>query len=136
MISKINNLFRPERLLRRRMVIAVLLAVVVDGVQLLFQAIPGAPEIIDVIAMGLTVWLLGFHLLLLPTFALEFIHFVDALPTWTACVLAVIALRKREQPVAPPVIPPAGESNRAISPPPPPLPSTSPAKEQVPPWLE
>lgn len=136
MISKINNLFRPERLSRERMVVAVLIAVMADGLQLMFQAIPGAPEIIDVIAMAMTVWLLGFHLLLLPTFALEFIHFVDALPTWTACVLAVIALRKREQPVAPPVIPPADESGSAISPPPPPLPPASPAKEQLPPRLD
>jgi hypothetical protein len=66
---------------------------------------------------------------LLPTFAVEFIPVVDMLPTWTACVVAVIALRKRQQssaqspaldvesnvqaapppqlPPPPPVIPPA-----------------------------
>jgi len=35
--------------------------------------------------------------LLLPTFALELIPLVDAFPSWTVCVLAVIALRQREQ---------------------------------------
>jgi hypothetical protein len=61
-------------------------------------------ELIDVAVMGLTTWALGFHLLLLPTFVVEVIPLVDMLPTWTACVLAVIALRKRAQP--PPKVPP------------------------------
>ena len=51
---------------------------------------------VDVVAMALTVRLLGFHLLLLPTFAVELIPVVDTLPTWTACVAAVIFLRSRE----------------------------------------
>jgi hypothetical protein len=35
--------------------------------------------------------------LLLPTALLEFIPVVDWLPTWTGCVLVVIARRKRQQ---------------------------------------
>ncbi len=55
-------------------------------------------EIVDVLAMGATVWLLGFHPLLLPTFLVELVPFVDMLPTWTACVGAVVLLRrKRDQ---------------------------------------
>ncbi len=47
--------------------------------------------------MVLTMWALGFHWLLLPTFALELVPALDDLPTWTACVIAVIALRKRAE---------------------------------------
>ena len=102
----------PQRLTVKRIVAAVTIALVADGLQIPFQAVPLAPEIIDVIAMALTTWLLGFHLLLLPTFAVEFIPVIDMLPTWTGCVLAVIALRKRAEnnaptqitPPAPPVI--------------------------------
>lgn len=105
-ISKINQLFRPARLTRWRMGFAFAVAVVADGLQIPGQAIPILPEIIDVIAMVLTTVALGFHLLLLPTFALEFIPLVDMMPTWTGCVIAVIALRKREQtPPPPPVLP-------------------------------
>lgn len=87
----------PQRLTVKRIVAAIAVALVADGLQIPFQAVPLAPEIIDVIAMACTTWLLGFHLLLLPTFAVEFIPVVDMLPTWTGCVLAVIALRKRNQ---------------------------------------
>jgi hypothetical protein len=96
----------PQRLTIKRIVAAVAVALVADGLQIPFQAVPLAPEIIDVIAMAFTTWLLGFHLLLLPTFAVEFIPVVDMLPTWTGCVLAVIALRKRSENNAPPQITP------------------------------
>jgi hypothetical protein len=108
-IFKLNNLFRPARLSRRRMVCAVFVAVVADGLQIPLQ-VPPLPEIIDVVAMVLTTALIGFHVLLLPTFAIEFIPMVSVLPTWTGCVLAVIALRRRterQQPGPPPVsVPP------------------------------
>ncbi len=81
------------------MIVAIAVAVVADGLQLLFN-IPGwegPNQIIDVIAMLLTSWLIGFHWLLLPTFVLELVPFADDLPTWTACVAAVIVLRKRQQ---------------------------------------
>ena len=97
----------PQPLTTKRVVIATVVALVADGLQIPFQAVPVAPEIIDVIAMALTTLLLGFHLLLLPTFVVEFIPVVDMLPTWTGCVIAVIALRKRaaqNPPSAPPPI--------------------------------
>jgi len=86
-------------------------------------------EAIDVVAMALTCWLLGFHVLLLPTFALELVPVLGMLPTWTGCVAAVVALRKREQrndnpllevsaaPAAttPPQLPPAGPSGLSES---------------------
>ena len=55
-----------------------------------------ADEILDVAAMALTWWLLGFHPLLLPTFVLELFPAADMLPTWTGCVAIVVALRRRE----------------------------------------
>jgi len=73
-------------------------AVAVDAVQL----VPGpfgwsfADEVLDVMAMLLTIWLLGFHLLLLPTFAIEILPIVDVLPTWTGCVGLVVAHRRRQ----------------------------------------
>jgi hypothetical protein len=112
LLSKINNLFRPTRLSRRRMVFALFVAVVADGLQIPLQ-IPPLPEIIDVIAMMLTSAAIGFHVLLLPTFAIEFVPGAAMLPTWTGCVIAVLVLRRREeknQPptleVKPPVFPP------------------------------
>jgi len=97
----------PQPLTLKRIVAAVAIALVADGLQIPFQAVPLAPEIIDVIAMAFTTWLIGFHLLLLPTFAVEFIPVVDMLPTWTGCVLAVIALRKRSEKNATQITPPA-----------------------------
>ena len=96
----------PRTLTIKRIVASVAIALLADGLQIPFQAVPLAPEIIDVIAMAFTTWLLGFHLLLLPTFAVEFIPVIDMLPTWTGCVLAVIALRKRNNlpPTTPPLI--------------------------------
>jgi hypothetical protein len=55
-------------------------------------------EILDVVALIATTKLLGFHPLLLPTFILEFFPVTDMLPTWTACVALVVALRKRQTP--------------------------------------
>ena len=68
----------------------------------------GPDQAIDCVAMVLTMWLLGFHILLLPAFIAEMVPLLDDLPTWTACVIAVIALRKREEKVSvtsPPPVP-------------------------------
>ena len=83
------------KLTRARVIAAIVVAVVADALQ--FIQLPVFVEVVDVAAMALTIWLLGFHLLLLPTFAVEFIPVIDMLPTWTGCVIAVIVLRKREQ---------------------------------------
>ena len=95
---------------RGRIVFALAVAVIADGLQILLGPLGWAffDEIIDVIALGLTTWLLGFHVLLLPTFVVEFIPLVDMLPTWTGCVIAVAVLRRREQrlPHAPRDLPP------------------------------
>jgi hypothetical protein len=86
-------------LTRGRMAFALAVAVAADGAQLLLGPLGWllVDEAIDVAAMLLTIWALGFHLLLLPTFVLKSIPVVDDLPTWTGCVIAVIALRKRKE---------------------------------------
>ena len=95
--QKIAERFRAPQLTRTRIVLALAVAVVADGIQIPLQAVPVAPEIVDVIAMIATSAILGFHWLLLPTFLVEFVPLVDMMPTWTGCVVAVIALRKRAQ---------------------------------------
>ena|SRR5579863_398319 len=90
-----------RRLSRLRMAAATVVAVAADISQFFFGAIPVAgillDDIIDVIVMGVTMWLLGFHILLLPSFVLKLIPVADMLPTWTGCVIGVIALRKKAE---------------------------------------
>ncbi len=102
--GKLTAILRVPKLTWTRIIAALAIAVLADGVQFLLGPAGWAfpDQIIDVIAMALTSWLLGFHWLLLPTFVINFIPVLDELPTWAACVLAVIALRKREQRPAPP----------------------------------
>jgi hypothetical protein len=96
-LEKLNRLFRVPRLTRVRILIALTIAVVADGLQFLLGPLGWAfgDQVIDVVTMALTSWVIGFHWLLLPTFALELVPLLDELPTWTACVIAVIALRRR-----------------------------------------
>ncbi|GEM_PF-739308 len=97
--DKPEQLLRIRKLTGIRIALTLMTAVMADGLQLLLN-IPGwegPNQIIDIIAMLLTSWLIGFHWLLLPTFVLELIPLADDLPTWTACVAAVIVLRKRQQ---------------------------------------
>lgn len=102
-LEKLNRLFRVPNLTRVRIILALAVALVADGLQFLTGPIGWVfgDQVIDVIAMMLTGWMIGFHWLLLPTFVVEFIPLLDELPTWTACVIAVIALRKREQKTPP-----------------------------------
>jgi hypothetical protein len=92
---------------RQRVRLAYAVAVTTDLLQLLLGPFGWAfaDELLDVTAMVLTWRLLGFHPLLLPTFALEFLPVADLLPTWTGCVAIVVALRKGQQGRMPP--PPA-----------------------------
>ena len=102
--DKFSRIARVPKLTRPRLVLAVTVAVIADGLQFLLNGVGwiGPDQAVDVIAMLLTSWLIGFHWLLLPTFAIEFVPVLEDLPTWTACVVAVIALRKREQRIAVP----------------------------------
>ncbi len=106
--GKASRLMRAPKLTWARIAAALAVAVCADGLQLLLNG-PGwfgPDQAIDVVAMALTSWLLGFHWLLLPTFAINFIPALDDLPSWVACVVAVIVLRKREQRPVPPHVAP------------------------------
>jgi hypothetical protein len=80
---------------------------VADGRQFLFGALGPVDwaildPAIDCVAMVAITRVIGFHILLLPTFAVKLVPVVEELPTWTACTAAVIALRKHEQNRPPP----------------------------------
>ena len=94
-----DKLFRTPTLTRRRIQLAFVVAILSDAVQICLGPLGWTffDEVIDVIAMILTSWLLGFHLLLIPTFLFELIPIVDMLPTWTGCVALLVSLRKKEQ---------------------------------------
>jgi hypothetical protein len=102
--ERLNSLFRVPQLTRTRMILAMTIAVAADGLQLLLGPFGWAffDQAIDCVAMVLINRIIGFHVLLLPTFALELVPLLDDLPTWTACAAAVIVLRKREQNRTPP----------------------------------
>ena len=81
-------------------------AVITDAMQLGLGPFGWAfvDEGLDVLAMVILSLTIGFHMLLLPTFVIEFIPGPDMLPTWTGCTAAVILLRKKKSPAPPPVI--------------------------------
>ena len=83
---------------------AYVVAVAADAFQVLLGPLGWtfADEITDLIAMFLIWRAIGFHPLLLPTFAIEFLPIIDMLPTWTACVALVVSLRKKQQTSPPP----------------------------------
>jgi len=66
-----------------------------------------ADELLDIVAMVAVSRLVGFHALLLPTFALEFLPLTDMLPTWTGSVALVVGIRRRKE-VARPAPPAPG----------------------------
>ena len=104
---KFPVLFERPTLTPARIRTAYGIAVVTDALQ--FMLGPAgwwvADQALDCIAAVAMFRVLGFHPLLLPTFALELVPLADMLPTWTGCVALVIALRKRQQAIPEP--PPA-----------------------------
>jgi hypothetical protein len=87
----------PLRAWRIAAVFAV--AASADAAQLLLGPLGWsfADEGLDLVAMVLTITLLGFHPLLLPTFMIEILPIADVLPTWTGCVALVVARRRRQE---------------------------------------
>jgi hypothetical protein len=98
------RIFEAPVLTRQRVRVAYAVAVTADVLQVVLGPFGWAfaDEVLDVTAMILIWRLIGFHPLLLPTFALEFLPVADMLPTWTGCVAIVVALRKRQQASMPP----------------------------------
>jgi hypothetical protein len=104
--DKLNRMFCVPKLTRPRIVLALALAVFADGLQLLLGPVGWVfgDQAIDCVAMILISRVIGFHVLLLPTFVIELVPVLEDLPTWTACTVAVIALRKRQQRAEPPPV--------------------------------
>ena len=102
LLDKFSLRFTAPRLTWARITLSISIAVIADFLQIALLPLEWAfiQQIIDVVAMVLTTLVLGFHPLLLPTFIVEFIPVVDMLPSWTGCVIAVIALRKRKEWIA------------------------------------
>ena len=94
-----TDFFRVPILTGRRIMLAFGVALAADAFQVLLGPLGWTffDEIIDVMTMILTTVLIGFHPLLLPTFALELVPVVDMLPTWLGCVAIVVALRRKHQ---------------------------------------
>jgi hypothetical protein len=97
--EKLSLLLQARPVTRGHIALALGVAMAADGLQFALGPLgwAGLDQAIDMVAMALTIGVLGFHVLLLPTFLVELVPVLDSLPTWTACVAAVIALRKREQ---------------------------------------
>ena len=97
-------MFAVPILTRARVRAAYVVAVVVDVLQFALGPFGWAftDQALDVVAMIVIAGLLGFHPLLLPTFALELLPIADVLPTWTACVALVVMLRRTPPPSSPP----------------------------------
>ena len=98
----------PPVLTRRRIWLACTVAIVTDILQFFGAMLPFPgwvlDEAVDVVAMVLQTLILGFHPLFLPTFIVKAVPIIDAFPTWTACTLLVIGLRRKQVSV-PPVMP-------------------------------
>ncbi len=114
-LAAVARLFPVVLLTRRRIALALTVAIIADGIQFILGPVgwAGLDQAVDVVAMLVTIRLLGFHMLLLPTFVVEFIPVADMLPTWTGCVAVVVALRKREQSFTPTAVPPQIPTGRA-----------------------
>jgi hypothetical protein len=97
MLSRLMQLLEPPVLTRRRVWFAYAVAIATDALQLLLGPFGwmGADEVLDVAAMLAISRAIGFHVVLLPTFALEFLPVSDMLPAWTGAVALVVALRRK-----------------------------------------
>jgi hypothetical protein len=127
-VENVLGQYGAAGLTRGRIYFAFAVALLTDALQLGLGPVGWAfiDEGMDVIAMLLICWAIGFHILLLPTFIIEFIPGPDMLPTWTGCTAAVVMLRKRKQQAEKPSASPPIEVETEVTPvePPPPLDAT------------
>ena len=99
---------------RRRIWAAFIVAVLTDLMQMVLGPFGWVllDQALDGIAMVLTIAFIGFHPLLLPTFVLELLPGVDLVPTWTASVALLVALRTKQAPAS--AVPAASYPGRVI----------------------
>jgi len=98
-----KNPFAARPLTRRRIALAIAIAGAMDALIIVLGPVAWLPtdEILDVATMIAISLIIGFHPLLLPTFVLEVLPLSESLPTWTACVGAVILWRKGSNAMSP-----------------------------------
>jgi len=101
MIPESSRLDAMKPLTPTRLRIAWILAITVDAMQIGLFPATGTLSTwfnnpLDLAAMGILWYLLGWHWALLPTFAFELIPFVELAPTWTAA-LWLVTRRRRAQ---------------------------------------
>jgi len=82
-----------------RIRIAWIIAIAVDAVQLGLFPLSGTlstwvDKPLDLAAMGLLWYLVGWHWALLPTFVFELVPFVELAPTWTLALWLIARRRK------------------------------------------
>jgi hypothetical protein len=97
---------KPE-LTRRRIVVAYVVAVVADLLELPITAAQfsvvglaageSAAFVVDSIVFVVMTKLLGFHWMFLPSFCIGLIPGLDMLPTWVGCVFFAVRQRRKEQ---------------------------------------
>lgn len=106
-VQPLNHLLAARKLSRARVWFAFSVAAAVDAIQFALGPVGSivVDQVLDVVAMILISWAIGFHTLLLPTFVLELFPIIDMLPTWTACTAAVVMIRKsaEKSEAAPPI---------------------------------
>lgn len=104
MLNAFFGRFSTPILTPSRVRLAYAVAICTDVLQFVLGPLGwvGADEVLDVAAAAATWRLLGFSPLLLPTFTIEFLPIADMLPTWTACVALVVAVRRRQEAIPPP----------------------------------
>jgi hypothetical protein len=102
-MSILSRLLEHPPLTPQRVRFAYAVAVTTDLLQLLLGPFGWAfiDELLDVAAMAAITRAIGFHIALLPTFMIELLPVSDFLPTWTASVAMVVALRRRKQVLTP-----------------------------------
>ena len=86
--------------------IAWVVAVLVDGLQLITAPAEWTGPVVwvveagvDLVTMGVMMFLVGFHWAFLPSLVTKFLPFIDLAPTWTVALF--IATRDRKK-LAPP----------------------------------
>jgi hypothetical protein len=89
-----------------RVRIAWVAAVIVDSLQLITAPAEGTGPVawvveagVDLVTMGVMMFLVGFHWAFLPSFVTKLLPFIDLAPTWT---LALFISTRGHRKVAPP----------------------------------
>src|SRR5499427_5592001 len=96
--TMLSRLFEQPVLTRARIGAAYAVAIGTDVLQFALGPFGWlfVDEILDVVAMIAISRAIGFHVLLLPTFAIELLPITDMLPTWTGAVALVVGLRRKQ----------------------------------------